>query len=371
MRVRLAAFCTIALVLMLVKTPNVFAQTTTITDVSYTKSALFDIDTQTPNPPIIVNATVGYGDAKAGDFLAVGVFELDDGNLVAGLASSNPQSCESTVRIAGCIIPLTNQAGSEKVQFSLDHPKGAWSLALIAALLDNAKNPISNSFSDYTFTISVETALTLTINVPNNVPVNVDGVNGSGGSVQLVLAAGEHTVSVPGLVPVSNTTRLRFSGWSDGSMAANRSVQLNQDITLTGNYVVQYRLQLISPVNADGAGWYDTRTTVTLSIASAVQPMQGIMGILGAKWMFQGWAEGQDEISRVPTATVTMRSAHVINVLWTADYSVPFLSLGLVLLLSVGTLYVTRIRSASRKSRRRSHRRTKRYRLRTRSRTRK
>ena len=69
------------------------AQTATISDVSYTKTALYDIDTQSSNPSIVVNAIVSYGDAKPGDYLAVGVFNLDDGDLVGGLGSSIPEPC--------------------------------------------------------------------------------------------------------------------------------------------------------------------------------------------------------------------------------------------------------------------------------------
>lgn len=254
---RLSAFCGITILLLLVKTPNVFAQTTTITSVSYTRTALFDIDTQTPTPSLIVNATVGYGDAKDGDYLLVGVFDLDDGNPVSGLGSSIPLPCSSTVGVAGCLVPLAKQQGFERMSFSLDHPKGVWNLALIAALLDNAADPIANSYSDYTFTMTVQTALTFKVNVPVYVPVSVDGVNGSGGSVQLVLAAGNHTISVPQFVSVNNVTRLKFLIWSDGSTAANRTVELDHDITLNGNYVTQYYLHIISPVNVNGTGWYD------------------------------------------------------------------------------------------------------------------
>lgn len=370
MSIRGAAIGGITLLLLLVNAPNVSAQTTTITDVSYTKTALFDVDTQTSNPPIIVKATIGYENARAAYYLAVGVFDLDDGNLVAGLGSSNPQPCTNGARFAGCIVPLTNQHGSEKMQFSLDHPKEVWNLALVAALLDNAKEPISESFTSYTFTINVQTALTLAVNVPPVVEVSVDGLNSSGGSVQLVLAAGNHTIGLPELVPLNDTTRLRFLDWSDGSTATNRSIELNHDITLTGNYVIQFRLQLISPVKISGAGWYDKGSTVTLSIESATLPMGGIMGDLGGRWIFEGWAQGGTEISKSPTTYVTMDSPQVVNVLWTPDYSVPLAIVAIVSLLSAFTFYPVRMRVAPRNAKR-SRRRMKRYRSRARLRMRK
>ncbi len=338
---------------MLYGSPSVIAQMTTIANVTYTKSALFDIDTQTPTPPIIVNATVAYGDAKAGYYLAVGVFDLDDGNLVGGLGSSSPQPCSSTTPYAGCIVLLTNEHGSERMQFSLEHPKAVWNLALVAALLDDARNTISNSYSDYTFTISVQTALTLTVIVPPTVPVDVDGVNGSGGSIQLALPAGNHNVSVPDFVSFGDQTRLKFVSWSDGSKAKSRLVDLDHDITLTGNYATEYYLEVISPVAVQGTGWYDAESMVTVSIHSASEPMSGIMGILGGKWVFQGWSVDENEVSRSPVLLITMDYPKVVNVLWTPDYTVPLILLSLATAFSVGVYFFKRMGFATRSVRKR------------------
>jgi len=368
-RLRLIVFCALA-ILLLVKPPNVFAQTTTITDVSYTKTALFDIDTQTPTPLLIVNATIGYGDAGVGDYLLVGVFDLDSGNPVLGMGSSSPQPCSSTVGIAGCLVPLAKRRGMERMSFSLDHPKEVWNLALIAALLDNASDPIANSYSDYTFTITVQTALTFDVNVPIDVPVMVDGVNGSGGAVQLALPAGNHTLSVPEFVSVNNATRLKFLDWSDGSTATNRTVELDHDITLNGNYVTQYHLAIISPVDVNGTGWYDAGATVTLSIQSNDHSMGGVMGMLGGKWVFQNWSEDHTEISPSSTVSFAMNSPRVVNAHWAPDYTVPLAILALVSTLTAGTFYFTAMRTIGRPHGR-SRSRQKRSKSRARSRKRK
>lgn len=333
--------------------PNVRAQSTTITDVSYTHTALFDIDTQTTNSPLVLNATVNYADAKSGDYLAAGVFDLDDGNLVSGLGSSSPQSCATTTQLAGCIIPLISTDGSEKLQFLLTHPKGVWNLALEAGLLDKVQNIIPNSFSDYTFTINVSSALTLEVDVPNSVAVSVDGVNGSGGSIQVVLIAGSHKVSVPEIVQTDNVTRIEFTNWSDGSTDASRSVALNHDIVLHANYVTQYRLQVTSPVSVEGGGWYDADSNTTLSIPSQITPMTGVLGLLGAKWVFQGWTEDGHRVSESIIVQITMDAPHIVGVIWAADYRLPLSILGtLAILLALIVLY-SRRRSQKRKRPRR------------------
>jgi hypothetical protein len=333
------------------------AQTTTITNVTYTHTSLYDIDTETTNPPLAVNATVSYAGAKTGYYLAMGVFDLDDGNLVSGLGSSSPQSCATTTQLAGCIVPLANAAGSERVQFLLSHPKGVWNLALVVAILDNEQNIISTSFSDYTFTMTVHSALTLEVDVPNGVPVSVDGVNGTGGNVQLVLAAGSHLVSVPNIVQINENTRIEFRNWSDGSTDANRSVALNYDIVLRATYVTQYKLQVISPVRVGGGGWYDTGSNITLSIQSPITPMNGVLGILGAKWVFQGWTEDGQGTSGSTIDQITMDSPHVVDVIWNGDYRLPLSIVAvLAILLTWTLLYSTRrFRERKRLRRGRSH----------------
>jgi hypothetical protein len=49
------------LLVLLIRIPYVFAQTTKITDVSYTKTALYDIDTEVTERQLVLNATVGIG----------------------------------------------------------------------------------------------------------------------------------------------------------------------------------------------------------------------------------------------------------------------------------------------------------------------
>ena len=350
----------LTLLVVAISMPHVAAETTTITNVSYVRSALFDVDTRTSIPPLTVNATLGFSDAKAGEYLAAGIFDLDDGNLVVGMGSSTPDSCLTASRYAGCIIALANNAGSESMQFSLDYPKSTWNLVLEAALLDNNTHPVANSFSDYTFTLNVQTGLTLLVKVPSNVSINIDGVIGSPGTVQLVLPTGHHTLSAPEFVAIDNVTRLKFLDWSDGSTAANRSIDLNHDITLTGDYVTQYHLAIVSPVSVNGTGWYDAGTVTKLSIGSPTEPMGGILGLLGGRWVFQGWYVDDMMNSSSPQTSVAMLSGLVITARWAPDYSVPLLVLALVILVSSGVFYATRRKTRKTRSRRRRPRRSRR-----------
>jgi hypothetical protein len=268
-----------------------------------------------------VKATVNYEGAGSGFYLATDVFDLDDGGVVSGVSSSTPTSCVTTTQFAECEIRLSAALGSEYVEFLLGRPRSVWNLAIVSVLRNSTGSEISSSVSNYTFTITVRTGLTLHIDIPTPVQVTVDGVNGTG-SFFLNLAAGPHLVSVLQVISLGNGTRLRFTGWSDGTAAPNRTIALNHDVTLRAMYVTQYLLMVISPeVNVMGAAWYDKGTNATISIPSTTVPMVGALGSLGAKWTFTGWLENGQVISKSPTWSIYMTSPRVISADWQPDYS--------------------------------------------------
>ena len=343
---------------MIVVAPAARAQTTSVSHVTYPATAVYDIDTETSTPPLVVKATVSYEGAKPGFTLVAGVFDLDTGNLVTGVASASPLSCESTSEYAGCDIALSSFQGSDVVEFLLGRPENVWNLALISGLLNSTGSTISDSISDYTFSITVRTGLTLQVEAPLPVQIAVDGVNGTG-IVNLKLAAGNHALSVPQIVPFDNGTRLKFSNWSDGSSAANRTVALDHDISLQANYVTQYRLTVVSPeVNVTESGWYDNGSVANLTIPANNLPMSGPLGFFGAKWAFVGWSEDEGPLSNAVTQTVNMSSPHTVTAEWRADYSLPILLLALVIL-AIGFVTALRIPKTNRHRRRRSRSRAR------------
>src|SRR5208283_2044356 len=114
------------------------------------------------------------------------------------------------------------------------------------------------------------------------------------------------TFSVLETVQMKTGSRLKFENWSDGSTSPNRTEYLRVDSTFTAIYVIQYSLTLISPeANVTGAGWYDSGTSATFS-APISAPMRGVLGILGARWIFKGWYEGDTLISASNEGTLSM-----------------------------------------------------------------
>ena len=306
--------------------PSVLAQQTSITNVQFPKSLLYDLEADSTIPPAMITATISYSGAQPGYYLQVGVFQLDDGSLVKGSASASPEKCvqNTSETYAACTVPVRTTTGAGDFNFLLrSRPKRLWDLALVAILANSSLGILDDSESDYTFTINVNVALTLQITVPNPVTISVDGINQIQGSINLTLVNGPHNVTVPEIVQVNNDTRLKFDEWSDGMTSANRTVLLNQYVSLEANYTRQYLLMIESPTPVSGGDWYDQGTNATFSVNSTLQPMAGLLGLLGGRLEFQGWYDHDQLITTAGTGTIQMNASHSIQARWYDNYSIP------------------------------------------------
>ena len=187
--------------------------------------------------------------------------------------------------------------------------------------------------------------LMLTIEVPPTAHTIVDGADQGAGSVHVVLTDGLHAVTVPAIVQIDNATRLRFSSWSDGSNFSARSVELYDDLTLRAAYVRQHLLKINSIFNASGSGWYDEGSLSTLSVPSLIGPMNGLLGLLGGKWVFSGWYEGGRLLSTSSNASFTVNEPHTLEARWQPDYTRPILILGVAAILVITAAFLAMRRS--------------------------
>lgn len=341
--------------------PPVLAQQTSITNVQFPHNLLYDLEADSTVPPATVTATISYSGAQPGYYLQAGVFQLDDGSLVKGSASTSPEKCaqNTSETYAACTIPVSASAGAGDFSFHLrSRPKRLWDLALVAILANSSLGILDDSESDYSFTINVNLALTLQITVPNPVTITIDGINQSRGSISLSLITGRHNVTIPEIVQVNNNTRLKFEGWSDGVTSENRTILLNHYVSLEANYTRQYLLTIESPAPVSGFGWYDQGANATFSVNSTVQPMVGVLGFLGGRLEFQGWYDHNQLISTTGTGSIQMNASHSIQARWYANYAIPAaLVISTLILLSYAIVSYTYKRSQRRlKTKRRSRR---------------
>lgn len=316
--------------------PSAKAQSTNIADVSYPAHAMFDLEHRTTDPPLLVKATVSYSHSKPGYFLSVGIFDLDSGNTVRGTGRTAPQLCSPTANLALCLIEIKSTSGVEYVEFDIAGFKPTMSLAIIAILFNTTGSMIYDSESDYEFAITMTSSLVLSIRVPSIVSVSVDGAPQPEGNVWANLIPGVHRISVPDTAQLDNVTRLKFEHWSDGVNETNRTISLGHQTMLVATYAMQYLLAARSSEgNVTGAGWYMEGSNAAFSVSSTTMLMNGITGMLGGKWKFQGWYENGELLTAATNGSIIMRQPHSLIARWEPDYNLPALILTIAALLMV------------------------------------
>lgn len=137
------------------------------------------------------------------------------------------------------------------------------------------------------------------------------------------------TPSSPALVDSGAGTRMVFQTWIvDGTPVAGNpaKVVMGRPHNASSYYKAQFYVKVMSELGkSSGEGWYDAGTTATITINSE-SPMEGIMGSLGGKETFSGWAG--DVQSAANPLTIKVTRPYVIRANWTSDYSQPAMILG-------------------------------------------
>jgi len=342
---RLVVICAIFIALFLT-VPNVHAgASTSISDLQYPTTVVLGASKYAEGVPVAF--TVAWTEAESGDALIVGIFDWgkQDWPLVEG-SKDGPPACIAAPKEAACALPDLPRSGSERFKLLVTPYAVAHSaLAVFAQLEDRYGN--YRSFDWTPITIRQVTTALVKISAPTGVPVTVDGTTEESiaGTVWENLRPGTHTISVPDIVAMDNSTRLRFDHWSDDATGASRLVTLEDDTQLEALYVRQYLLTVAGPYgNAAGGGWYDQGSTATFSVV-AIQPMSGLFGLLGGKYVFSNWAG--DSTSTALTAAVLMNGPKTVTAQWRADNTLPYVILGAIIAFMTIALLLTIRRSSA------------------------
>jgi hypothetical protein len=331
------------------------AETTTVYQINGPSSAVAGSEN-----PLLVAVTVYYNNTIAGDQLVVGILYTGlSPALVPGVVVSSTDPCvNGRVAVAVCAIIVPNSSGVERIGFQIggifggSRMPGSWNLNVTSLIKGPQNNLIPSSVSSKLFKIDL-TPVTLNVDVPSNVVVSVDGVSNPAGSVSVGVALGKHNITVPQLINVSQSTRLRFGHWSDGYSSAFRTIMITNSTSLQADYVTQNLLTLVGVEgNATVSNWYDANTNATFSTNQYV-PMQGLPGALGVRLSLQGWYENGQLITNSPTGTISMDKPHTLTALWQADYSIPeAITFGVIAVVIIAFILLRRRkRPATRRSR--------------------
>lgn len=327
--------------------PTVYAQyccvtTTSISQLAFQDHALIGAE-------VTVRATVAYS-LGAGSHIVVSIYDMGSNAFANGTVTSSPDSCWSQyANKATCRFPVPLSegghtflmpSGTQTLVFILRfYTARTYDLLATAAIEDSTYKVVSGSASTQEFQITISDKLKVTITTRAPITVSVDGSPQLPGSVLLYLDPGLHIISVPSIVLEDNSSRLRFDHWSDGSTPFNRTLNLQGDAKLEAIYVTQYRLNLVSPeANATGAGWYDTGSSAEFSVPNT-HYMNGILGLLGGKWVFQGWYDGTSLLTSSDSSSIVINTSHTLSARWSADYMIPIAIPGVIVAAAVGLAY--------------------------------
>ena len=310
--------------------------------------------------PVPVTATIYYNNTTPGFQLVVGIqdISLSPPVIVPGTVVSSTDPCVNQPEPAAlCAITVPQSSGAEHISFQVGgifgvrREPGKWDLNITSVLVDTHNKLVPGSVSSKLFQIDLS-PVALNIIVPATVPVTVDGVQQPTGPVSIGVGLGQHNVTVPDAVQLNESTRLRFSEWSDGYPATLRSIVVNNSTTLGVDYVIQNLLTLVGVgQNGTERQWYDADTNATFS-ANQYGPAGGTLGAMGGRLSFQGWYENGQLITNSATVTIPMNNPHTLIASWQMDYTLP--SIILLAIVAAVILAITHRRANKTKAKTRS-----------------
>ena len=171
---------------------------------------------------------------------------------------------------------------------------------------------------------------TLTIQAPySDLPITIEGQTygtNSNGTFQALVPWGSYRISVPEVIPMSESSRAVFIGWSDHVAGSSRVITIGSDMTLGVSYRVQHRLDVTSPYGStNGSGWYFDHTNATSSVSPSGVPAEGLAGMLGVRHVFDHW--NGDCLGSEAECHLVMDSPKKVEAVWRDDYTIPILEL--------------------------------------------
>jgi len=296
---------------------------------------------------LVVVVTVNWSRSSSSwNYLAIVLGDVEKDDTVSSIPTGAPTPCMTLTTGQGtegvCVFKLPGSRGTENVRFSLVAPYNprAWRLRAIAAFVDYNLNIVSSSLISRDFSIEITDHVFLSVNVPSGARVTLDGVEHPPGAIRLDVRIGPHALSVPTTIAVSSDTRLRFDHWSDSSSMPNRTIYLSSDTQLEAIYTRQYLLAVTRISGETSSEWYDRGTVATVSVPSMIEPMKGILGVIGGKMIFEGWYEKGALLSTATEISITMDKPHVVEARWKQDYTAPSLFIGGILLGTISVLII-------------------------------
>jgi len=127
----------------------------------------------------------------------------------------------------------------------------------------------------------------------------------------------------------------------DGPLTSATFVSVTMDApqNLSWQWKTQYYLKVSSPLgNTTGEGWYDAGSTAQLSVSPSSIPLEGILGFLGVKNIFERWSGALT--ATTPKAEIRMNSAYTVTAMWRVDYTPLYVEGGLTSVILASAIWL-------------------------------
>lgn len=167
----------------------------------------------------------------------------------------------------------------------------------------------------------------LTVQTPySGITVKIDGnwyTTKPDGSYQKYVGLGSHTVEVPTSVSLASWTRGLFVQWDDGNSSNIRNIFVDNDLTMTAEYVTQYYLTVKKNPSyvgeTTGQDWYNSGT---IAVATCTSPVP----YYSSRYIFVNWTG--DAFGSSTTLQILMDSPKTVTANYKAQYNVTFTTYG-------------------------------------------
>uniref|UniRef100_Q01QY5 Metallophosphoesterase n=1 Tax=Solibacter usitatus (strain Ellin6076) TaxID=234267 RepID=Q01QY5_SOLUE len=139
------------------------------------------------------------------------------------------------------------------------------------------QNPLdfipANSPVDLTAEFAQAGTYTISTSLGANGSETIDGSTSQGPATTTWALNSNHTVSVPAVVSPSSGVRYIFTGWSDGTQTASRTISAGPVTLFIAQYQQQFQVSVqASPAaggTATGGGWFNANASATLTATSS------------------------------------------------------------------------------------------------------
>jgi hypothetical protein len=205
--------------------------------------------------------------------------------------------------------------GSGEAQFTntvlANGTSGRLHFALISLIrLEDDWALLRDGVKEFFTEVTDSVTLTVALGYPSR-EVELDGnryLTGADGRFTANVTRGEHTISVPPVIELGNTSRAVFLQWNETISSPTLTLVLSGDAFLLAIYLRQYYLSVRSPFGqTSGTGWHDENEIVMFQVTPPV--------ILDERThLFAGWSGDSSDSS--PVSRIYMDGPRSISALW-------------------------------------------------------